>query len=98
MKKEDKEVKEAKTKNTKKTKKTLVQRCNKIAPKWSQHGPKIVPKWPQVGAKAAPRGPKRIPKNNKSSKTKKMRPQEALTPKSTHLLGPKLDPKLTHFG
>ena len=69
---------------------------------WSQSGPqncpKMVPKLPQDGPKTAPRGPQEGFKNNKNTKTRHVGPQEAKTPKSPHLLGPKLDPKLTHFG
>ena len=89
-----KEVKEVKTNKTKRSKKTLVQLWHKIVPKWIQNGYKLVPRWSQD----APRRPQETTKNNKNTKTKHTGPQKAKTPKSPHLLGPKLDPKLTHFG
>ena len=92
-----KEVKEVKTNKAKKLKKTLVQICHKMGPQWSQNGSKMVPKWPQVGPKTAPRGPQEGFKNNKNTKTRHVGPQEANTRKYGHLLGPKLDPKLTYF-
>ena len=64
----------------------------------SNNGSKMVPKCPQVGPKTAPTGPQEGTKNYKNTKTRHVGPQEAKTPKSPHLLGPKLDPKLTHFG
>ena len=64
----------------------------------AQNGSKMLPKWSQVGPKTAPRGPQEGFKNNKNTKTRHVGPQEAKTPKSPHLLDPKLDPKLTNFG
>ena len=64
----------------------------------AHNGFKMPPKWPRVGAKTAPRGPKRVPKNNKNTKTKNVGPQEVPPPFRSHLLGPMLDPKLNHFG
>ena len=90
-KREVKEVKEVKTNKTKKLKKTLVQIWHKIIPKCSQNGPKMAPSRSQDG-------PKKATKNNKNTKTKKVGPQEAKTPKSRRLLGPMLDPKLNNFG
>ena len=69
-----------------------------MIPKWSQNGPKMIPKWPQVAPKMVPRCPKKATKNNKNTKTKHTGPKERKPPKSPRLLGPKLDPKLTHFG
>ena len=63
----------------------------------AQNGSKMVPKWSQVGPKTAPRWPQEGFKNNKNTKTRHVGPQEANTRKYGHLLGPKLDPKLTHF-
>ena len=72
----------------------MAQYVSKMVPKCSKN----VPKWPQDGPRTAPRGPQEGFKNNKNTKTRHVGPQEANTRKYGHLLGPKLDPKLTHFG
>ena len=62
----------------------------KIVPKSSQNGPKLVPRRPQEG-------PGGFKKQQQKIENEKWH-QEAPTPKSPHLLGPKLDPKWTHVG
>ena len=64
----------------------------------AQNVSKIVPKWPQVAPKMVPRCPKKATKNNKNTKTKNVGPQEVPPPFRSHLLGPKMEPKVTHFG
>ena len=68
-----------------------------MVPKWSQYDPKMVPKLCQHGPKMVPRCFKKATKNNKNTKTKNLGPHELPPPFGGHLLGPKLDPKLTHF-